>query len=243
MLPHHRAASSSWIRIPLLAGLSALGGGALTFALLVCTEGLRSTTIQAERVWVAVQEVAAPALVRIDRLRDEGISEEDMAVYRAILDWHLGDRQGARLAVCRETEWPYARQTRVTELVSDLQAGDATGTRFDLAAIRDFFVKNQRSISLSSPPSGDRAVLIGSRVVDRLMADYPRSWEQELSEAYAGASGFLVLSRPGYDFSHQIAVVYVSLDCGALCGHGGYFQLARHGDSWDLVAYRMKWVA
>ena len=57
-----------------------------------------------------------------------------------------------------------------------------------------------------------------------------------------GAIGLLSVSRPGYDWNKGEAVVYITLECGSMCGHGAYLHLERSRGGWVVLRWQETWV-
>jgi hypothetical protein len=228
-----------WRRIVTLVVLGILGGTALSFLVVARNAGLAPARKQLDRSWIAVQELTAAVHAPIAALLDKGLSEDDYAVFRTVIDLHLNNRSDARIAVGRTTEWPPSEQLPLGRLLKYLSSEDPNPL-FDSAAIRDFVIKNRQSHSLNRDSLGRQAILVGRRYVE-VVTNGLQDWS-EFSSTNQGATGFLSLSRPGYDSSKRRALVYVSLQCGGLCGHGVYLGLERHGRLWSVVSWYEAWV-
>jgi hypothetical protein len=68
------------------------------------------------------------------------------------------------------------------------------------------------------------------------------NWER-LYAAFPGATGWMSLSLPGYAITGDIAVVYVALYCGSLCGQGRYVYLQRIHGHWRVLVRVPVWVS
>jgi hypothetical protein len=64
-----------------------------------------------------------------------------------------------------------------------------------------------------------------------------------VQKRFPGVSSVISLSLPGYNNSHDIAVVYLTNWCGCLCAGGWYVQLRRHGSDWVIDKQINVWVS
>jgi len=59
-------------------------------------------------------------------------------------------------------------------------------------------------------------------------------WEN-VYRKYPKASGIIWVSEIGFNSEQTQALVYVTHGCGATCGEGGYFLLAKESGAWKVV--------
>jgi len=214
-----------WRRLVLLAFAGLSGGVLLSLAVTVCSAGYDPTLAQLRYMRLRCQAFTAPIAVRIDEIAGRGLSQDDYAVYRAVIEAQLGRLPDARVAIGRRTEWPRSERLTLTRLTTKLCSVTADA-EFDTESVRDFFVKNQRTLLMSQSQLGKKAIVV------------ERAFLEAVTNQYDGA-----LSRPGYDWKKTRAVVYVSLECGTLCGRGAYLELERVGDIWRVLGGVETWVA
>jgi len=60
---------------------------------------------------------------------------------------------------------------------------------------------------------------------------------------YPGATGFTILSKIGFNSTHDQALVYLGNSCGLLCGNGYLVVLDKHKGKWKVVKQGRIWVA
>ncbi|SFR86832.1 hypothetical protein SAMN05216570_0141 [Dyella sp. OK004] len=65
---------------------------------------------------------------------------------------------------------------------------------------------------------------------------------KKMHESLPGATGWMSVSLPGYAPSRDVAVVYVVLHCGSLCGQGAYVYLHRINGQWKALVRFPVWV-
>jgi hypothetical protein len=70
-------------------------------------------------------------------------------------------------------------------------------------------------------------------------ASFGKAFERQ----FPGATYVVTFSRPGYGEDGNVAVLYVSVTCGPLCGSGSYWQLRKSGDSWHIEKQVNAWIA
>ena len=229
-----------WRRLVLLAFAGLSGGVLLSLAVTVCSAGYDPTLAQLRYMRLRCQAFTAPIAVRIDEIAGRGLSQDDYAVYRAVIEAQLGRLPDARVAIGRRTEWPRSERLTLTRLTTKLCSVTADA-EFDTESVRDFFVKNQRTLLMSQSQLGKKAIVVERAFLEAVTNQYD-GWD-EFRTRFKGAAGFLALSRPGYDWKKTRAVVYVSLECGTLCGRGAYLELERVGDIWRMLGGVETWVA
>jgi hypothetical protein len=65
----------------------------------------------------------------------------------------------------------------------------------------------------------------------------------KFGEAFPGAHSAVRVSAVAFSPDERIAVVYVSLHCGGLCGEGAVYSLALSGTTWQITQYLSLWTA
>jgi len=73
-------------------------------------------------------------------------------------------------------------------------------------------------------------------------ADVIRGWE-EFYKKNPGASGYIRLSRAGFNPEGDEALVYVEHGCGATCGTGRYVLLTKREKGWGVERVVELWIA
>jgi hypothetical protein len=65
----------------------------------------------------------------------------------------------------------------------------------------------------------------------------------EFNKKYPRAAGYWEFSRPGYNTTHNEAIVYLANHCGGLCGTGNLVFLRKENGQWKVVRGRMLWIS
>ena len=66
---------------------------------------------------------------------------------------------------------------------------------------------------------------------------------QEFYEQYPNSTGFIELTRIGFNESNDRAIVYVENYCGGLCGEGHYLLLEKKENNWKIIKRKGIWVS
>jgi hypothetical protein len=166
------------------------------------------------------------------------IPEED-SVLVAVLDSLASRERADGLVVLASTAPDFAREEVIEVVLPSLAElpGISTGTATDFQA-RNASPRVLRELPRSRVPI---ALTSPEDLAARHGADGETFW-QDFYVRYPGASGFLTLSRPGFDAGRTQAVVVVQRRCGTRCGTGWAFLLARHGNGWRIFAERVLWI-
>jgi hypothetical protein len=165
------------------------------------------------------------------------VDDVDVAVLKAVLNAqrHISDDGFLVLSSTTEAPGPNA----------DIGDADNSGAVDDL--------KHRAQIKTELPASlatGD-VHLLNDREIQQALKDarpstkassIHKGWESFYS-AFPGSAGLMKISLPGYTATGDIAVVYTSFRCGALCGTGQYFYLRKVGGSWQILVYFPAWVS
>ena len=70
------------------------------------------------------------------------------------------------------------------------------------------------------------------------------NWEAFYAK-YPGSPGVITVSRVGLSRDKNLALFYVGLACGELCGHGRLHVLKKEGDVWIELPFQIgpSWVS
>ncbi len=232
-----------WLRFSLF-GIGALALGlALSVAVASRSAGFQPTRAALRSIWEDLKNDTAPALTILDHVSGRIPSQDDDAIFREAAGYLLEDSSVHRCVFARETRWSYPSGVTLASLSLELAGRGTRGRPFDQSAIGDLVSKNRRFLRLGKAPLPDRGVLVSAGVLDDLMSNHEKTWQQDLSERYGGALGYLVFSRPGFTADRKHATIYVELICGATCGGGYYLQLERQSRTWQVISEQERWVS
>lgn len=85
--------------------------------------------------------------------------------------------------------------------------------------------------------------MVSSKEIEEFFTRGPgRGWEG-FYKKYPNAAGFWQFSRPGYNMTHDEAVLYVSHSCGRLCGTGHLYLLRKENGQWVVKNRVMLWIS
>jgi len=78
--------------------------------------------------------------------------------------------------------------------------------------------------------------IVGIEEIKKLVNNFqPLPEWKEFSEKYRGAAGFVAVSRVGLNPPMDEALVYLSWQCGTLCGRGEAMLLSKPDGQWEIV--------
>lgn len=69
------------------------------------------------------------------------------------------------------------------------------------------------------------------------------SGSERVAQQLGSARAFVSLSRVGFSRDGQLALIYVEVYCGALCGYGSYHVLQREEGRWRTIVEHVNWVS
>lgn len=182
------------------------------------------------------------------RARQSEVSEEEYAVYSAVLD---GMFAGGKVAFDSQAE--VKRLVIDDHTAQDRDRGDAAGESWAYVrqampsltpeAIADYTAKNKESSPLkrSLRPKLDY-VLVERAELDKMFAKGGGWWE-EFYRRFPDSGGYASLSRVGFDAGGNRALVYIKHSCGGLCGSGHYVLLKKEEGAWKVEKSRMVWIS
>jgi hypothetical protein len=84
--------------------------------------------------------------------------------------------------------------------------------------------------------------MISTEYLNKIFKKGGRNWEA-FYKAYPKAAGYWDFSRPGYDSSHDEAMLYVGHYCGGLCGTGHLYFLKKENGHWEVLSKQMLWIS
>jgi hypothetical protein len=68
--------------------------------------------------------------------------------------------------------------------------------------------------------------MISTEYLNKIFTKHGGSWDA-FYKTYPKAAGFWNISRPGYNSTHDEAMLYVGHQCGSLCGTGHLYFLKK----------------
>jgi hypothetical protein len=72
--------------------------------------------------------------------------------------------------------------------------------------------------------------------------DTHKGWD-DFYKKYPGSSGFIRLSRVGFNTGRSEALVYIEHGCGATCGTGSYVLLTKGEEGWRVIKTVGLWIS
>jgi hypothetical protein len=197
---------------------------------------------------VVALSLAAQAQDNAPKLKvsDESLTEEQTAVYRAVLQDILSDSKDT-LNLANTTEpirQPAALFNGACPKKSQAQAAqDSTSAVHHLGAALVLNLK----IVLVDPAlqeekikKGDPAILMKRVIDDR--QDVPQKQIDDATEQ-AVKNGLLTLSEIIFNKQRNRALVSYSFVCGELCGYGNVLVLTKVGEKWKIHKTCESWVS
>jgi len=164
------------------------------------------------------------------------IDHEDASVLQAVLQSQCQSKDGyvllsSKPAVPRESD--------------DMGDADESGAFYDLKRRSGSSTVLPKDLSCNGVKLRDgeeiHRFFVGSK--EQIgKASLEAAWKK-LYESFPGSTGWMSVSLPGYAPSGDIAIVYVALYCGSLCGQGTYVYLHRNDGHWKVLVRFPIWVS
>ena len=160
------------------------------------------------------------------------IEAEEYAVYSAMIQQNpIGYDLGSPLVIKQQTNSGLEQFERTLEETDRVPAELADSYRSRNAAryLLDPDLDLEQEYILMPPFQFDRIFLGEGQVWPKFQEVYPK------------ASGFIGLTRVGFDADGSMALVEMGYRCGELCGSGGLYVLVDEGDGWEVKDTLMIW--
>jgi hypothetical protein len=106
--------------------------------------------------------------------------------------------------------------------------------------VADFERKARSSCALNPESGATHYKLISKQELDDVFKE--GSWSNFYMK-YPDAGGIWTFSRPGYNSTHNEAVLAVSHACGELCGTGHLYFLTKRDGQWKVQNRLMLWIS
>ena len=164
--------------------------------------------------------------------------QEKYIIYSAIISQYYVSRGMNAFVILNQTDFdPPEGRDQTAQLKDHLR----TLTSPD--AVDDYFSRNDQSESITSHfalPLEYR--LISLEELRHFFGKEGGDWEA-FYKKYPKSSGLITLSRLGLSQNGDRALVYVSHQCGFLCGTGKYFSLQKDDGRWKVLQEYMRWIS
>lgn len=168
----------------------------------------------------------------------ESLPDEDYRVYRAVIE--------ARFLSDDSKFWVIIRTTAPSALPN---GGDQTEifrrlAPLDAATVNSYHIANKTKRVLSDRfKLKSKAVLADEKLIDDMLrTSHEGGWEG-FRKHYPNSRGLIRFSRVGFDPGRKQALLFVSSNCGALCGSGTYYFLVRENNDWRIKKEQLIWIS
>lgn len=155
----------------------------------------------------------------------------------AVLDTIAARVATARLVLSGLT---WAPGEPVTSVIVE-RARDQAGSRED--TVEDFRARTAVQVALRAP-RGTRAEIVIVPPADLAPGDGEDAethW-QRFREAHRPATGWVRITRAGFDQSRSSAMIAAKYRCGTRCGWGALYTLSRVADDWSIAEEAILWI-
>lgn len=178
---------------------------------------------------------------------NSALRQEEYAAYSALLNQKF-IKASMKLIVIQEQTQTYIynhqsqdeHATYVIEQLSPLFP----------STLKDFLTKNTELSKLSGQFNLriPYLILAKTRIEESFKSatagiDSLNSAWQEFYKKHPDSSGYIVLSRVGFDAEMKQAMVYVADYCGGLCAEGRYVLMTKDQNSWKIDKELHLWIA
>lgn len=180
------------------------------------------------------------------QLSKEPLTSEQVAVYRAVLEYYVKDGAVGVLNVANRTEpldqsgfWSNSECFKGFEPPAKTSAPVVHMLDSSLGLDRRFALvdpdSQQKKVEENDPQKlVHRAIDEGEKVTDRQLND---------SVKRAFETGLFTLSEIRFDKQHRQALVSYSFVCGELCGHGNLLIVTKDRDGWKVSKTCGSWIS
>jgi len=186
-------------------------------------------------IWVVAQDETQKAKVSKDAL-----SDEQMAVYRAVLNDYMKDSSGGTLNLSNKT-YPLELDKGCVEGFKMEQADNSVPT------VHAFTTALAPNIVLVDPDKQKSKVKQNDpqNLVKKAIDEREPVTDEQLSKSLelAFSTGLFSLSEIAFDKGHRHAIVSYSFVCGGLCGHGNDLVLEKTGNRWKVKKTCSSWIS
>jgi hypothetical protein len=176
--------------------------------------------------------------------KKEEISAEEYDVYSAYLDGFdksPNDGKAVKLVVVNgKTEGPAG--DCLPEGVAKYSEGIAVKELKPL--LEELLVKNKTSVPLQNlfKIKHNSVLLDENDFADFFKNRDFEGWD-DFYKKYPDSSGFITVSRVGFDKKLTKAILYKSMSCGSLCGSGDYILFEKTDGKWKAVNWFNCWIS
>ena len=184
----------------------------------------------------------APERSFAQSVESEAVAREEYAVYSVALRTLCDDIQ------YHPPLWVIANPTtRMRELVTKKYL-QSVGPRTFMGSdevFEDYSQRNKTNRWLERRFDVDfKYVIVDEREIKELLHEgTPLGEWKGFKDKYPTAEGFITLSRVGLSARMDEALVYITWNCGPLCGQGELYLLAKKDSHWNLVNRAQLWIS
>ncbi len=176
------------------------------------------------------------------------LSEEQIAIYRAVLVDYVENDAGASLNIANRTE-----KLGPNGIWDD--EDDKCVRHFKVLPPIELSGVHQLSAAI---PLGPKMVLVDpdqqgklvkqndpQQLIHRAIDDHEPVSDKELDESvvHAFSTGLFTFSEIAFDKKHNYALLQYSFWCGSLCGHGNLLVLKKVAGKWKIKKRCGEWVS
>jgi len=176
------------------------------------------------------------------RLSDAPLTNEQIAVYRAVLKDYLKGSDGVLNLANITAPIDWSDQT----CFEGIAAGVIEESKSVIHRILPSFVANTK-IVLVDPDTQQKIIDKNDpqNLMKKAIEGHQKVTDEQLNNAIEGAFGSALfeLSEIAFDKEHRRAVVSYSFVCSELCGNGNTLVLRKVGQSWKVARRCGGWVS
>jgi hypothetical protein len=160
-------------------------------------------------------------------LSNDGLTSEQIAIYRAVLIDYLKDSKG----------WINLSQKTVPLHLEGPTATGGCKPGFDLESY------NLARHQVDAKVAKGLSVTLVDPVVQEALLNKNNALNPADSEKHGYQNGLFTLTEMSFDTDHHRAVVGYTFVCGDQCGHGETLILEKSGGKWKITSMCGEWVS
>jgi len=177
-------------------------------------------------------------------IRTADVSDEEDAVYAALLAHMFVDNGGLTVpAVIQELVIRDQTDQYSLEMIDDKFWLKDAFPQISPETINDYKLKNKVPYRLRD--AFDLRVkhkLVASEQIEQIFKFGGEGWPQFFKK-YPNSGGYVSLSRVGFNYDRNQALIFVSHSCGPQCGSGSYVFLLKSDNIWRVSKEAMVWIS
>jgi hypothetical protein len=180
------------------------------------------------------------------KLSDDPLKPEQIAVYRAVIEYYAKGSDGALNLASRTEPLDQSRALSDKACFKGIQLEVAKTSLLVVHRLDPSVAPKTRIAMVDSDRQQEMIEKNDPQnLVKKVIDDHESVTDKQVDEAVKQAleTALFTLSEIVFDKEHRRAVVAYSFVCGTLCGNGSTLVLRKGGNGWEVVKRCGEWVS